>query len=149
VLVYALWQIVLHQVWGAWPAQQNHDAMGLPFIEFARFFATNLRLHHSPPIVPLECVYMLVVAATAIVAMVRGRASLYEKMSWLIYAAFACLFTQKLLSEDWGYLRSLTEFFFFSAIVILSAGVRVRTVYGVATILLWFALCQDLLTTLR
>ena len=126
-LAYLIWQFVLLQSWGYERWNEAHlgvisPSLSWPFSAFFRRLLSTGALHTR--LQRLQFVEMLLIVAFGVVvawSMRSSKASRLEKTSWFVYAALACLLTDKFWHDDWGFLRALSEFYVFGLIILLGS----------------------------
>jgi hypothetical protein len=142
---YAVWQLVLAWNWGVSPlrAGAHHIAPAIPFADYwnvlvsASSFRRLDRLHFS------EGLYLGSAAIAAATAWRRG--ALAWRLAWLANLVLASTLLHNVWAEDVSYMRVLSDFYLFSAAVVISAGAVQRWALGGATAVLWYYLATHLI----
>ena len=144
IAVYALWQVILTLHWGVSPLQAGAQPFTLPFTEYAqvlyenRAFRRLARLHFS------QALYLGIVVILTVVSWRKAPAVPGTRLAWLLYLALASVLGPDVWKEDVGYMRILSDLMVVSGTVLLGAGVRVRGVWLVTTLVLWYYLAAHL-----
>ena len=140
-LSLAGWQIFLTSRWGQLPFQGGSMNLGVPFNGLVGFILDTL--HLGTPRTYLwfvELCFLLLFTAGVAHASRVTRASVAERLIWLLYGLLACALTRLVWVEDWAFLRVLSEFYVIGAVILIGSGSKYRyVVFGVASAL-WVTL---------
>ncbi len=120
------WQLYLRYNWGHF-ASADTGTMSLPFVSFFSSLYAKTSFATGQQIAGF--VQMLLVAAFAIAAALALRTSTaapHEKLTWLLYAALACIVSGNVWSEDWSFLRNLWELYVFGAVILMTSSSRAK-----------------------
>jgi hypothetical protein len=69
----------------------------------------------------VESCYLVLFAATVIGVLRSGKAMVAERVAWLLFLALAVMLDNKVWIEDWSFLRVLSEFYLFGALLLLAS----------------------------
>src|SRR5262249_54982147 len=136
--VWAIWQCLLFYRWGELPLIEGSHVVGSPFsgllmlLQQAVLTETPMR---SRWIAELGVIGVLAVGA---VYRLRSSSALpHEKLAWLLYAALAATLSESVWSQDWSFLRALTELSMLGAVILLGARSGVKAPVLGTGFLLW------------
>ncbi|MDI6784032.1 MAG: hypothetical protein QME64_08075 [bacterium] len=141
LVTYIFWQVVLWIHWGQLPILGGNRNLGLPFVGFITFFretAQLLTIHQR--IWFIELVYLIMFSLIAISSFRKSEVSLYEKVVWILYAGLVSLLTTSVWTEDWAFLRTLSEYYVLGIIGIIASQTKLKYPIFAGTIVVWLML---------
>jgi hypothetical protein len=127
LVTYAIWQIVLRQRWGEFPIRAGEVNMGAPLMGLISFVGSVLKFQGKFDVrwlVELSGLAMFAgAAAWAVAGKIRDWSGFdgYVSTAWLLYGGLALAFSREIWSNDWAFLRALSEFYLLGVIVLMSA----------------------------
>jgi hypothetical protein len=134
--VFALWQVLLARIWGASPARDIQNNVGMPLLSFVRFssdaFGLNGDFHVKQSI---ELLLILSLTASAAFSFRAAGCLRLVKASWLLYGALVFSLTGMVWCVDWAFFRAFSECYAFGAMILLTA----RPPVGMRVFPFWFA----------
>ncbi|MFB3896457.1 MAG: AZOBR_p60025 family cell surface glycopolymer formation protein [bacterium] len=141
IIVYIGWQILLWLHWRQIPGLSGNKNLGIPllgFISFIREIVELQTIHQK--LWFIEIVYLLFLSLVLIYTFRRATTLPVEKLILLFYAGLISLLTTCVWTEDWAFLRTISEYYVFGIISILTVQNKWRTIVFIVTIILWLAL---------
>jgi hypothetical protein len=134
------WQLVLFATWNGTSLVVAPDAFDMPFVEFIAAFG-NAAAFETPQsqLYFIELCFVVFVASSVIASLKATASSTLEKTAWLMYCIMISALGYKVWIEDWAFLRALTEFYLFGALIVLGAPGRPRIVLLGSVLLLYAA----------
>jgi hypothetical protein len=144
IAVYAAWQVILTLHWGVSPLQAGAQPFTLPFTEYLQVLYENRsfrrlhRLHFS------QAFYLGIIVTLTLASWRRSPSIPGTRLAWLLYLALASVLGPDVWAEDVGYMRILSDLLVLSGTVLLGGSVRVRWVWLVTTLVLWYYLAAHL-----
>jgi hypothetical protein len=122
ILVWGLWQLVLAHLWRGIPFHLEPRALGIPFVGFVRFVGGAITGAKPVQLLWLvESCYMVLFAATVISVLRSNQGMVVEGVAWLLYLTLAVMLGKNVWIEDWSFLRVLSEFYLFGALLLLAS----------------------------
>lgn len=144
--VFVAWQLALFHNWGELPLFAGRINVGVPLKGFLGFFRaaatlqTPLERRSFPELVFLACF-----AACVLYSLRASAATRLESLAWILYCLLALALSRAVWSEDWTYLRALTEFSALGTLVLVGSRARVRLPAFAASLLFWLFIFVRLL----
>jgi len=137
--IFAVWQVVLFFSWGTFPIRASNKAnLGIPLVAIAGFALNTVRTLQRPAIIEL---LFLVLFSFGVFYHLRSSAALpLEKLAVVAFAALAISLGRTVWTEDWTYLRAVSQFCVLGAIVIIATRNRLRTFVFAINGLCWLYL---------
>jgi hypothetical protein len=122
--VWAAWQLALLSRWGQLPLLAGAGNVGVPLaglIEFLGAIFPPSGRFHVRWLVEIAAVAVIGVAVTWV--LLRRRATVERRVcvAWVLYLILACSLTSLVWSNDWAFLRALSEFYVLGVLILLSA----------------------------
>jgi hypothetical protein len=146
VSCFAAWQLFLRLRWGAFPIESGKGSTGLPLSAVSKQLWADLGsgtlsgLRRS-----LEIVLVLVFLAWALGQVRRGSLRPYESLALIVYGALAIVLARDVWSEDWGFLRVLSEAVALAVLVVVSRPGRHLRILVSGGAALWLLFLPSLL----
>lgn len=139
IAVFTVWQVLLFYNWGKFPIFASGEAnFGIPFVAPAAFALHALRTLQRPNIVEL---FYLVGFAFAVFYFLRSTAaSTLEIFGALLFAALAVSLGRVVWTEDWTFLRAVSQFCVLGTIVVIGAKPKSRAFVFAFSGLFWLYL---------
>ncbi len=146
VAVILFWQTALFYNWGAFPVSGGGGSIGVPFAGFVSFLLETAQLQtRQMSVWFVELVFIIGFVVVTLLALRLTVAPRYVAIAWALYFALGASLTRDIWNEDWGFLRALSEFYLFGALVVIGAGTKLRTTLFVGALLLWSFLAYDVI----
>ncbi len=143
IAVYVFWQIVLAVQWGVTPLRAGAPDRSRPFVEFARFLATNsARRDHLQRLYFLESLFLAGVVIVIVLVWRRSQATLEWRLAWLGYLALFAILPHTIWMEDFGFLRIFADLFLVSTVLIIPSSAPARWFTLLVTADLWYYLAK-------
>lgn len=119
LVAYIILQFVLYYTWGIFPFLQSSGFnIGIPFFGlFNRFF--NHGLGRLGILHILEILFMFFVLGYSIFSFKKSEADKAIKIAWSISVLMVLSATVFIWSEDWSFMRAMTELYIFSVMIII------------------------------
>ena len=118
--VFALWQAALTVRWGQAPFLAGGGNLVAPGTGLRAFLST-LRLHTTDGTLwHAELAVLVLLLATTLWALRHPPTPAHVRVTWLVYAVFPLLWSTLIWSEDWAFMRGLTELWLVSLLVLLA-----------------------------
>jgi hypothetical protein len=137
--IFAVWQVVLFWNWGALPIHASNEAnLGIPLVAVASFALHTVRTLERPAII--ELLFLVVFSFGVFYYLRSNAASWLEKSAVVAFAALAISLGRTVWTEDWTYLRAVSQFCVLGAIVIIATRTRLRTFVFAINGLCWLYL---------
>jgi hypothetical protein len=141
LIVFDIWQWILVYVWSAPPLRTGTGHIGLPLQGLGTFLLNVIDLDSYDGLRLFSELSFLAVFSAYILGSIRSSLTLlHEKISWILYAIFAMLWTNKIWVEEWSFLRVLSEFYVLGAMIVLGSRIRWRALLFAYVGLLWILL---------
>lgn len=119
-----LWQAVLRWHWGRPSVSSGQTLLRLPLSGPLLFVGLIARFDH--PIVWVwlaELALMVLLAGLTAVALRGSTADRGEKLAWGVYGLFVISLSRSVWTEDWAFMRALTEAGLFGGLILLGSPV--------------------------
>jgi hypothetical protein len=94
----------------------------MPFVGFVRFVGGAIAGAKPVQLLWLvESCYLVLFAATVISVLRSNQGMVVEGVAWLLYLTLAVMLDNNVWIEDWSFLRVLSEFYLFGALLLLAS----------------------------
>lgn len=139
ITVFAVWQVVLFFNWGKFPIFASGEAnFGVPFVAPAAFALDALRTLQRPGLIEL---FFLAALVFSVFYYLRSTAaSSLEIFATLLFAALAVSLGRVVWTEDWTFLRAVSQFCVLGTIIIIGAKTKSRAFVFAFSGLCWLYL---------
>jgi hypothetical protein len=141
IITYIGWQTLLWLHWGQLPVLGGNKNLGLPLLGVITFFreiAVLQSIHQK--LWFMELIYLMIFSCVVISTFRYSTILPYEKLTWLFYSGLVSLLTTCVWTEDWAFLRTLSEYYIFGIISILTVQNKWKIPVFAVTIILWLIL---------
>jgi hypothetical protein len=137
--VFAVWQLGLFYNWGKFPIFASSEAnFGIPFVAPAAFALHTLRTLQRPNTIEL---FFLAGFAFAVFYYLRSTAaSMLEISAALLFAVLAVSLGRVVWTEDWTFLRAVSQFCVLGTIILIGAKTKSRAFVFAFSGLCWLYL---------
>lgn len=149
---FALWQAILTAHWGQLPFLAGISSAGRPGLGLLTFLGQLRHRSDGEALrwrIELAILLLLLVTAAVTLWQRRGQTSAPAvravSVTWLCYLAFPLIWSQRVWSEDWAFLRALTELWIVSLGVVVARNDRWTWPVAVASLSLWAELVRRLM----
>jgi hypothetical protein len=137
--LFAVWQVVLFGNWGALPIHASNEAnLGIPLVGPAWFALNTLRTFQRPAII--ELLFLIIFSAGVLYHLRSSFTSPLEKLAPIAFAALAVSLGRAVWTEDWTFLRAVSQFCVLGTIVLMGARSRSRAFVFAFSGLCWLYL---------
>ena len=120
MMAFFTWQIVLRLHWGRFPFEEGSGNFTFPFAGPAQLIRESLSFESASHGLWLAEAAVIAFFAVAVIHALRtSKARAYEIIAWILYALLACGLSHYVWNDDWNFLRVLSEFYLFGAIILL------------------------------
>jgi len=147
LVVFLAWQWWLLRRWERLPLGQGSANLAWPMEGFVGLvestaqtaFHERLLWFTNVPAIP-EIGFIITFTALVALSLRASLAERFEKISWVLYLMLAVTLSHYVWVEDWAFMRALSEFYLFGAIILLGAGLKLRGPAFAASLALWLYL---------
>jgi hypothetical protein len=145
--VYGIWEILMSVHWDRFAytgRSVDFDWPGIALTVFVRYILPPVKHEQMLWLIELTFLAGFTLSALWILQKLEGRLP-YERAAWLGYGAFALMWSDQLWSEDWAFMRALSEFSLLGTMLLLAAPSRLRLPVLAGSLALWLIVARDAL----
>jgi hypothetical protein len=137
--IFAVLQVVLFRNWGTFPIHASNESnLGIPLVGVAGFALNTLRTLQRPAII--ELVFLIIFSLGVLYHLRSSFTSPLEKLAPIAFAALAVSLGRVVWTEDWTFLRAVSQFCVLGTIVLMGARSRSRVFAFAASGVCWLYL---------
>lgn len=147
-LTYVFWHMYLYTIWGGnWSLELTNN-IGIPFVGISSFINQIMRLgNHFERVWMIEIITLFIFSFITLVSIRKSSAYLFEKTAWILYLILILSLTNTVWSEDWAFMRALSEFYILGIILLLKSQRRFAFNLPIITsqVFLWLFVSYDII----
>jgi len=146
VVIFVIWQVVLFFNWGVFPIHASGNSnLGIPFVApvtflMGSFLRTPFQRHYF-----IEAIFLIGFTIGILYHLRATTASSLEIVAWLLYAAVAVSLSRVVWTEDWTFLRAVSQFCVLGTIVIIASKYKAKAFVFACSGFFWLYLFVRLL----